>query len=116
MFERRSDPLLSRRRFFHRLLRSVVAALALIGISLSVGLLGYHFIAGLAWIDAFLESAMIMSGMGPVAPSGSTAAKLFAGCYAIYCGVALLTTAGLVIGPLLHRFFHRLHLADEPKK
>jgi hypothetical protein len=116
MFEPHTAPLLPRPRFFRRLLRSAVAAGTLIGVSLCIGLAGYRFIAGLSWVDSFLESAMIMSGMGPVAPSGGTAAKIFAGCYAIYCGIALLTTAALVVTPLLHRFFHRLHLADESKK
>lgn len=75
--------------------------------------LGYHFLGGLAWIDAFQNAAMILSGMGPVDPLKTDLAKLFAGVYALYSGLALVATAGLILAPIVHRFLHRFHLEDE---
>jgi len=102
--------LLPRRVFFHRLARSTLVGFVLVLFSLSIGMLGYHFVARLSWIDSFVDSAMILSGMGPLSPLPTPAAKLFAGCYAIYCGFALLTTAGVILGPVIHRSMHRYHL------
>ena len=104
------DKLLPSREYFHRLRRSLCLGGALILFSLGIGMIGYHFIAGLDWIDAFLDSSMILSGMGPMSPLHGTAAKLFAGCYAIYCGLALLTSAGVILSPVIHRSLHKFHL------
>jgi hypothetical protein len=104
------NKLLPPREYVHRLARSFVTGLVLIAFSLVIGVLGYHFINGLSWIDAFVDAAMILSGMGPVSPLASTAGKLFAGCYAIYCGIALLSTAGIMLAPMVHRSLHRFHL------
>ncbi len=110
MFERRKDRLLPAREFVYRMGWSVAAGIGLIAFSLSIGILGYHFLGGLAWIDAFLDAAMILSGMGPVAPLQSDAVKLFAGCYAIYCGIALIGTTGVILAPVIHRSLHKFHL------
>ena len=104
--------LLPRREFIRRLGWSVALGMVLLLFSLSVGVLGYHQIAGLPWIDAFLDASMIMSGMGPVSPLQTDAAKLFAGCYAIYCGITLIGTTGVILAPLIHRALHRFHLED----
>ena len=105
--------LLPRREFFRRLGRSITAGVILIAFSLSIGILGYHEIGGLAWIDAFLDASMILSGMGPVSPLRTDAAKLFAGCYAIYCGITLIGTTGVILAPVIHRALHKFHLEDE---
>ena len=110
MFEHRKDRLLPRREFVLRLGWSVAAGGALILFSLSVGMLGYHFLGGLPWIDAFLDAAMILSGMGPVSPLRNDAVKLFAGCYAIYCGITLIATTGVILAPVIHRSLHKFHL------
>ena len=104
------DQLLPRRELVQRLGRSVAAGVALIAFSLAIGMVGYHALGGLPWIDAFLNAAMILSGMGPVAPLEGDAVKLFAGCYAIYCGVALIATTGVMLAPLIHRSLHKFHL------
>jgi hypothetical protein len=104
------DKLLPRREYFRRLARSAMAGAGLLLFSLSVGMLGYHFLGGLTWIDAFVDAAMILSGMGPVSPLQTTSVKLFAGCYAIYCGIALITTAGIILSPMIHRSLHKFHL------
>lgn len=104
--------LLPRREFIRRLGWSIAAGAGLIGFSLSIGVLGYHTLGGLPWIDAFLDASMILSGMGPMSPLHSTAAKIFAGCYALYSGIALLTTAGVILAPAIHRALHKFHLED----
>ena len=99
--------------FYRRLAVNGLLAIVLVLISLFVGMAGYHFIGGLAWIDAFQNASMILSGMGPVDQLTTGGAKLFAGLYAIYSGLALIATAGVTIAPILHRFLHRFHLEDE---
>lgn len=112
MFEHRKHRLLPRREFIRRLGWSVAAGAVLITFSLSIGMLGYHYLNGLAWLDALVDAAMILSGMGPVSPLHSDAAKLFAGCYAIYCGIMLLATTGVILAPVIHRALHKFHLED----
>lgn len=110
MFEHRKDRLLPRREFVLRLGWSIAAGIGLILVSLSIGMVGYHTLAGLSWIDSFLDAAMILSGMGPVSPLHGDAAKLFAGCYAIYCGITLIATTGVILAPVIHRSLHKFHL------
>jgi hypothetical protein len=112
-FENSAAPLASRAVFYRRLMLNGITAIGLVLASLVVGMLGYRFLAGLTWIDAFENAAMILSGMGPVDELNSNGAKLFAGLYAIYSGLALIATAGVTIAPILHRFLHRFHLEDE---
>ena len=114
MFERRHEPLLPRAEFYRRFARSTVLGLLLIVLSLSLGMLGYHTFARLTWTDSFLNASMILSGMGPIAELHSRTAKIFAGCYAIYSGIALISTAGVIFAPVLHRLLHRFHLASGP--
>lgn len=104
------NQLLPPKEFIRRLGWSVAAGLVLIAFSLSIGMVGYHTLGGLNWIDSFLDAAMILSGMGPVAPLQGNAMKLFAGCYAIYCGIALIGTTGVILAPVIHRGLHKFHL------
>jgi hypothetical protein len=113
MYEPRHKPLLSRREFAHRLLRNAGIALGFVAFSLAFGSLGYHAFAGLEWIDAFLNAAMILTGMGPVAQMTTSGAKLWAACYAIYSGIAFLGTVTVLLAPVAHRFLHKFHLEDE---
>jgi hypothetical protein len=115
MYEHRHEPLLPRPLFYKRVLRSICIGFALIAVSLTVGILGYHGFENLPWIDAFLNAAMILSGMGPVSELHNNAAKVFAGCYAIYSGIALITTAAVIFAPVVHRVLHRFHFAEEPR-
>ena len=87
--------------------------LGIVALSLGVGMLGYRGFEGLPWLDAFLNASMILAGMGPVDTLHTTGGKLFAGCYAIYSGIALLTSVGLMFAPLVHRFLHRFHLETQ---
>ncbi len=113
MFEHRSQPLLPRRDFINRQLKCLGLGLSLILVSLIIGMVGYHLLEGLAWDDAFANAAMILSGMGPLAPLHSTASKLFAGVYALYSGLAILLVEGIVFAPAVHRVLHRFHLEQD---
>lgn len=112
-YEYISDPLASRARFFRRLGANIALAVALIAVSLFAGMAGYHWLGGLGWVDAFLNAAMILSGMGPVDNLNNDSAKIFAGLYAIYSGLLVVATTALILAPALHRFLHRLHVKDE---
>jgi hypothetical protein len=112
-FEHLHEELLPRRQFFVRLARwSAVAGTAILG-SLGVGVWGYHHFEGLPWIDSLLDASMILGGMGPVDPIKTTGGKLFASFYALYSGLALISVAGLMLTPIIHRFLHKLHIGDE---
>ncbi len=118
MFEHHRQPLLSRAAFMQRQFRFTLVALALIVGSLVIGMVGYRVFEGLSWVDAFLNAAMLMGGMGPLAQLTTTAGKIFAGCYALYCGLVLLISVGIFAAPIFHRFLHRFHLEvdeDEDK-
>ena len=118
MYEQRSKPLLPRQKFYHRLARSgVIGSVIIIG-ALVIGMAGYHVLEHMGWIDAFANASMILSGMGPLAPLQTNAGKIFAGCYALFSGVAFLTSVGVVFAPVFHRFLHKFHLeaAKEDKK
>ena len=106
----RHRPLPSRIVFVGRLIRSAAFAFGFIGLSLAGGVLGYHHFAGLPWIDALLDSAMILTGMGPVSPLRDDPAKLFAAFYALYSGVAFLTFVAVLFAPVVQRFLHKFHL------
>jgi len=108
--EIRARPARLRLTFAQRLSRAVLLAAALVLGSLSAGVLGYHHLAGLRWVDALLNASMILSGMGPVDPLPTDAAKIFASCYALYSGLLLLATVSLLIGPFFHRALSRLEL------
>src|ERR1017187_1145626 len=113
MFESRKKPLLPRPAFYRRVARSLTLAFAMVLVSLGIGMVGYHGFENLSWLDAFLNAAMILSGMGPVTPMQTTSGKLFAGCYALYSGLALITTLAVIIAPLFHRFLHKFHMEAE---
>jgi hypothetical protein len=110
VYERYDEPVLSRRAFAARVVRHAALAAVLLLASLAVGVAGYMSLARLSFVDAFLNAAMILGGMGPVDVLPTDAAKLFAGLYAIYCGVFFLVIAGLVLAPFLHRVLHVLNL------
>lgn len=110
MYEGRNHPLMSRAKFFRRVLRHIGGAFVFIAIALLMGILGYHYLAHFKWIDSLLNASMILGGMGPVDPLPSTAAKVFASCYAIFCGVGFIGIAGVMLAPFAHRLLHRFHI------
>src|SRR5262249_26009858 len=112
-FEHKSQRLLSRPAFLKRLMVSVALGTALIALSLVGGMAGYHYFERLSWVDAFINAAMILPGMGPLASPATTSGKLFAGFYALYSGFAVLIISGIVFAPIIHRFLHRLHAEED---
>ena len=109
-FEHYHEKLLPRRLFIRRLLKYALISVALILVSLFAGMVGYHVFEGLPWIDSFLNAAMIMGGMGPVNQLHSDAGKIFAGIYALYCGMVLLIAVAIFAAPIFHRFLHHFHM------
>jgi hypothetical protein len=112
MYERRRQPLASHRYFMRRLFLHGGVALLLLALSLGIGMLGYHQFENLSWLDAFLNAAMLLGGMGPVDAPHSSPGKLFAGVYALYAGLVFLMVVGLVFTPVVHRLMHRFHIDD----
>jgi hypothetical protein len=113
MYEHRRQPLLPRRLFLGRMAGHALGALALVTSMLCAGMSGYHWLEGLSWIDAYLNAAMILGGMGPVAELHTTGGKLFAGTYALFAGIVFLVGVGVVFAPIVHRAMHRFHLDDK---
>ncbi len=110
IFEHHRDALLPRHLFLRRVVRNGALSLAFVAGSLGLGMIGYRATEGWSWLDAFLNAAMILTGMGPVNDVHSVAGKLFAGCYALFSGVAFLTAVAVVFAPVFHRVLHRFHL------
>jgi hypothetical protein len=98
--------------FRRRMFKAGSFGFGLIAVSLVAGVAGYAMTEHLGTLDAFLNAAMILSGMGPLNIPGTVAGKVFAGCYAIYCGFAVLGIAAIMFAPLVHHLFHRLHIED----
>ena len=113
MYEAKVHPLIPRERFVRRLLLHFAAALAVLSVSLALGMVGYEYFEHLPWRDAFLNTAMLIGGMGPVDPPKTNGGKVFAGLYALYAGLVFLAAAGLVLAPILHRLLHRFHWAQD---
>jgi hypothetical protein len=83
--------------------------MAVLAFSLALGMVGYMYFEHLPWRDAFLNSAMLMGGMGPVDAPRTDDGKVFAGLYALYAGLVFLAAAGLVFAPIMHRLMHKSH-------
>jgi hypothetical protein len=115
MYEHHTKPLLPRKIFYRRVVRNATIGLGVIVVSLGLGMAGYHHFEKMSWLDAFVNAAMILSGMGPVGTLQTEAGKLFAGCYALYSGLALVAIVGIIFAPVIHRFLHKFHLEDEDK-
>jgi len=113
MYEHHSKPLLPRKVFYQRLARHAALGVTVIVVALGLGMVGYHGFEKLPWVDAFVNAAMILSGMGPVATLQTDAGKIFAGCYALFSGLTLVAILGIIFAPVVHRFLHKFHLEDE---
>lgn len=113
MFEHHTKPLLPRKEYYRRIAHHAALGFTVIIVALGIGMTGYHVLEKLSWIDAFVNAAMILSGMGPVSTLQTDAGKIFAGCYALFSGLALIAILGFIFAPVVHRALHRFHLEDE---
>jgi hypothetical protein len=113
MYEHRKQPLAKKSVFAKRLALNGLIGLFLLFFSLGIGMIGYHFLENLSWIDSLLNASMILGGMGPVNPLQTNAGKIFASFYALYSGVVLLASVGILATPIFHRFLHHFHLAED---
>jgi len=109
MFESKQQPLIPRPRFVRRVASAVAISGAIAAVALAIGVLGYHYIGDLPWIDALHNASMILGGMGPVAEMKSDAAKLFSSAYALFCGLVFITVIAVTLAPIMHRILHKFH-------
>ena len=113
MFEHRSEPLATPGEFRRRMLQYGMITATMILFSLVIGILGYHYFESLSWVDSMLNASMILGGMGPVDALRTNSGKIFASFYALYSGIVLLASVGILAAPLFHRLLHRFHLEIE---
>lgn len=106
----RQLPLLTRRELAVHLTKHGRYVAELLGVSLVIGMTGYHWLAHQSWVDAFVNASMLLGGMGPVGDLPNTSAKIFAGMYALYAGLVFLAVAILLLTPVFHKVLHRFHL------
>src|SRR6202034_4688029 len=109
-FERRGQPVASRRKFLLRMLVAIGLWIVLTIVGLAIGIAGYAAFEGMSFVDAYVNAAMILSGMGPLGELKTTAGKIFAGCYAIFSGLIIVIATGVILAPIFHRILHRFHV------
>jgi hypothetical protein len=110
MFEHRRQPLVSRSEYLRRVGRFAIVSFVMVAGALLIGILGYHGFEGMSWLDALLNAAMILGGMGQVNELHTDAGKLFASFYALFSGIVFLVSVGVLAAPTVHRLFHQFHL------
>jgi hypothetical protein len=115
-FEHGRQPVISRRRFIRRMFIVIGLWLALTVIGLVIGIAGYAYFEGMSLADAYVNAAMILSGMGPVGELKTTAGKIFAGTYAIFSGLVIIIATGFLLAPIFHRVLHRFHVETTREK
>ena len=113
MLERKYQKLAPVSVFLKRLTGYIGIAVLLILIALFIGVAGYHWIAGLDWVDSLLNASMILGGMGPVNSLTNTGAKVFASVYALFSGLVFIAVMGIVFSPIIHRILHKFHIDDK---
>ena len=113
MFEQKHQSVAPTPVFIRRLVACFGLALLLILGALFLGIAGYHWIAGLGWLDALLNASMILGGMGPVNTLTTSGAKVFASAYALFSRLVFIAVMGVVFSPLLHRMLHKFHIDNK---
>jgi hypothetical protein len=117
LYEYRHTRPLTSAAFAVRLLQHAGLVFVLLVVSLAVGMLGFHAIERMPWVDAFLNASMLLGGMGPVFEIPLTdPGKVFAGAYALYCGLLVIAATGVMLAPVVHRIMHRLHWQEETRE
>ncbi len=112
MFEHQHVKLAPFSVFVRRLLLYLGISGLMVVVALAIGIAGYHWLAGLGWVDSLLNAAMILGGMGPMDRIDSTRGKVFAAGYALFSGLVFIILMGTTLAPILHRLLHKFHLDD----
>jgi len=112
MYEHKKQKLAPKKIFYKRVLNNIFLALSVMAICLIIGITGYHYTAGIPWLDALHNASMILSGMGPVVEINTVSGKWFSSLYAIFSGVVFITNIGIILAPVIHRLIHRLHIEE----
>ncbi|HKP38734.1 MAG TPA: hypothetical protein VJT71_17895 [Pyrinomonadaceae bacterium] len=115
-YEHRADQIAPRSVFLKRIIGALLVAFGLIVIALTIGIVGYHLLAGLGWIDSLLEASMILGGMGPVRELHTDSAKIFASIYALFSGIIFIALMGIMLAPVAHRLMHKFHVDEDDVK
>jgi len=115
MFEKLNQPLASRRSYLMRLIHSILMGLLFITVAEVIGMIGYHYLEQISWIDSFVNASMILSSMGPLQQLHTIGGKLFAGFYALFCGLVFIFIIGVIFAPVVHRFIHKIHVDEDSK-
>lgn len=114
LYEPKNKQPISRRRFLLRLLKHALFAQVLVALSLALGMWGYSHFEDMGWRDAFVNSAMLLGGMGPMKTEGlSDGGKIFAGLYALYAGLMFIILLGIMLAPVIHRVLHLFHWTED---
>lgn len=113
MYEHHSEKLLPGRLFLSRVVRHAIFAAAVLLMSLVGGIMGFHYLASQDWLDAYLNAAMLLGGMGPVGAIDRPEGKLFAGLYALYAGIVFLAASAVLLAPVVHRVLHKFHISEK---
>ena len=112
MYEHRKRKLLSRAAFTRRVIHHALISLGVLGVVLGMGVVGYHYLGELSWLDSLLDASMLLGGMGPMSPLHTTAGKLFASFYSLFCGLIFIGVATMLVAPFAHRLLHHLHFDE----
>jgi hypothetical protein len=112
-FEKKTQPLISRKAFYKRQAWHLLMAAGILLFCLGLGVAGYHYTAGIPWLDALHNASMILSGMGPVVSIDTVGGKWFSSAYALFSGIVFITNIGVILAPAIHRIFHRLHIDEQ---
>lgn len=113
MFEKCYHELISTSLFLTRMLWHLLFGIVVIALALFMGMWGYHHYESMSWTDAFVNAAMILSGMGPLGNLATQGGKIFAGFYALFSGLLFILVLGIIYGPIIHRFLHKFHLEEQ---
>lgn len=107
---------MSQNVFYRKLARNIFYGFSMILLSLVIGMIGYHHFESMNWIESYVNAAMILSGMGPVASLQTDGGKIFAGTYALFSGVVFLVIIAVIFAPIVHHFLHKFHMDEDKKK
>jgi hypothetical protein len=116
MLESKHQPIAPFSVFRRRIIKSVLLGMGILFICLMIGVFGYHYTAGIGWLDSLHNASMILSGMGPVVEIKTVSGKWFSSFYALFSGIIFITNIGVILAPAIHRFFHRLHVPPQNER